>query len=112
MENRYDDMPEELAKKLEAISKLTPEDLARMQEEALKQAQDTLSKLTPEERREAEIKAQQMMEEDKRSMQEMLDRARAIAGEPQDKPVPRFCSNCGTPVSGGKFCTNCGHPLT
>ncbi|MBR3243391.1 MAG: hypothetical protein IKF90_11960 [Parasporobacterium sp.] len=117
MEDRSHNIPEDLAKQQEAISRLTPEDLAKMQEEALKQAQEALSKLSPEERREAEIKAQKMMEEDMRSMQEMLDQAKAIAGEsadkpvPKDKPVSKFCTNCGFPVSGGKFCSNCGQPL-
>lgn len=25
--------------------------------------------------------------------------------------LPKFCPNCGTPVSGGKFCTECGQKL-
>ncbi len=25
--------------------------------------------------------------------------------------APAFCSQCGTPASGGKFCSNCGQPL-
>jgi hypothetical protein len=26
-------------------------------------------------------------------------------------PIPKFCSNCGTPTSDGSFCSNCGQKL-
>ena len=33
------------------------------------------------------------------------------SAKPEEKSGPRFCSNCGAPVSGGKFCSQCGAPL-
>lgn len=28
--------------------------------------------------------------------------------EDKAQPIPKFCTNCGTPISGVNFCTNCG----
>lgn len=30
---------------------------------------------------------------------------------PQEKKVPNFCTNCGTPTNGGNYCGNCGQKL-
>lgn len=98
----------------------TPEELAKMMEEAQKQALETWNKLTPEEQAKATAEAQRMMEEEARKHQEMMDtinrisaesKAKEAAKNAQDAQKPKFCPNCGTPVSGGKFCGNCGQAL-
>ncbi|MBR5659769.1 MAG: hypothetical protein IKX10_10285 [Lachnospiraceae bacterium] len=95
----------------------TPEELMKMQEEALKKAQETWNKLTPEEQAKATAEAQRMMEEEARKHQEMMDTISRISAQSkaketaQDAQKPKFCPNCGTPVSGGKFCGNCGQAL-
>ena len=92
---------------------LSPEELEKMLEKAKKEAQAMLDKMTPEERERAEIEAKKLVEEDKASMQKLIDDAAKIAAESSHKAkeMPKFCMNCGAPVSGGKFCTHCGSPL-
>lgn len=41
---------------------------------------------------------------------QILTAAPEVPEEPKE-PAPKFCSNCGTPVEGGKFCQNCGSKL-
>ncbi len=92
----------------------TPEELAKIQEEALKKAQETWNKLTPEEQAKASENAQRMLEEEMRKHQEMMDTVNRLIAEKKEKEntsKPKFCSNCGAPVSGGKFCGNCGNAL-
>lgn len=45
--------------------------------------------------------------------QEKIKNASSIFAQmAQDAQLrPKFCTNCGAPVSVGKFCTNCGSPL-
>ncbi len=55
-----------------------------------------------------------MLEEEMRKHQEMMDAVNRIIAEKKEKEntsKPKFCSNCGAPVSGGKFCGNCGNAL-
>ena len=68
-------------------------------------------KMTPEERAQAEARAKKAVEEDEAARKALLDSAAAVLGGDAPKPKPKFCTNCGAPVSGGKFCTNCGSPL-
>lgn len=95
----------------------TPEELVKMQVEALQRAQEALAKLTPEERAQAEEAGKRLLEEEARKHQEMWNTisrssAQSKAKETaQDAQKPKFCPNCGTPVSGGKFCGNCGQAL-
>ena len=107
-----DDMPK--------VPNYTPEELVKLQEEALKKAQETWNKLTPEEQAKATENAQRMMEEEQRKHQEMMDQINRIMAEKKAKETaqpaqsvqkPKFCRNCGAPVSGGKFCSNCGNAL-
>ena len=92
---------------------LSQEELEKLLEKAKKDAQAILDKMTPEEREQAEINAKKLIEEDKASMQKLIDEAAAVAAGnfPNAKEKPKFCSNCGAPVNGGKFCTYCGSPL-
>ena len=92
---------------------MSPEELQRQLEEAKRKLQEQLDKMTPEERQEAERKAQQLIAEDKKRMQDLVNQAAAVAAGvvPAGKAAPNFCTNCGSPVNGGKFCTSCGHPL-
>ena len=32
-------------------------------------------------------------------------------GTEKEKPAPKFCTECGAKIEGGKFCRECGHPL-
>ena len=89
----------------------TQEELEELVKKAQRELQERLDKMTPEERAQAEIKAQKMIEEDQASMQRMLDTAAKISERSSVKKPPKFCSNCGAPVSGGKFCAYCGSPL-
>ena len=95
----------------------TPEELVKMQEEALKRAQEAFAKLTPEERAQAEEAGKRLLEEEARKHQEMWHTNSRISEQSkaketaQDAQKPKFCPNCGTPVSGGKFCGNCGQAL-
>ena len=92
---------------------MSPEELQQALEEAKRKLQETLDQMTPEEREQAEKKAQQLIAEDQKQMQDLISQAAAVAAGdiPAAKPAPKFCTNCGAPVSGGKFCTSCGHPL-
>ena len=81
-----------------------PEEMARQMEELNKLAQERWEQMSPEERRQGEIEAQKYLEEQAAKTQEII----AFS---ESRRRPKFCTNCGTPVSGGKFCTNCGHPL-
>ncbi len=94
------------------IVNLTPEEMAEMIEKAKRAVQEALDRMTPEERQQAEQRAQAMIEEDKRANQELIDAAARAAALTSGKPRPKFCTNCGAPVSGGKFCSNCGSPLS
>ena len=96
----------------------TPEELAKIQEEALKKAQETWNKLTPEEQAKATVEAQRMLEEETRKHQELMDTVKRFTEERKEREAaqnaqkPKFCNNCGAPVSGGKFCGNCGNALS
>ena len=90
---------------------MTPEELQALLEKAKRDLQEKLDKMTPEERRQAEEKAKAAIEEDRKSMQDLIDSAARAAASFEGKPGPRFCTNCGAPVSGGKFCSYCGSPL-
>ena len=81
-----------------------PEEMMRQMEELNKLAQERWEQMSPEERRQGEIETQKLLEEQKAKTQEII----AFS---ESRRRPKFCTNCGTPVSGGKFCTNCGHPL-
>jgi len=98
---------------MENMKNPSPEELAKMLEKAKRDAQAAFEKLTPEEREQAMRRAQKMMEEDKASMQALLDQAAKVAAGASSGPkaAPKFCTNCGAPVSGGKFCASCGSPL-
>ncbi len=49
--------------------------------------------------------------EQPKDIPEEKEEAKADA-EPNSKPdAPKFCSNCGKPVTGGNFCSNCGYKL-
>lgn len=98
----------------------TPEELAKMMEEAQKKAQEAWDKLTPEEQAQAQENAKKLMEEEERKHKEMMETINRFAAERKAKEAaqnagnaqkPKFCPNCGTPVSGGKFCGNCGNAL-
>ncbi len=91
----------------------SPEELEKMLEKAKREAQALLEKMTPEERERAERKEQELIAEDRASMQKLIDdAAKAAAGSlPTEKEMPKFCTSCGAPASGGKFCTYCGSPL-
>ncbi len=89
----------------------TPEELEKLLEKAKRELQEKLDAMTPEERAKAEAKAQKLIEEDKASMQGLIDSAAEVLNNTEPKRLPKFCSNCGAPVSGGKFCTNCGSRL-
>ena len=91
---------------------ITHEELMELLEKAKREAQERLDKMTPEERQKAEEKAKARIEEDRKSMQELIDAASRAAASSEDKPRPKFCTNCGAPDSGGRFCSNCGSPLT
>ncbi len=91
---------------------MSQEELQKALEEAQRKAQEFMEKMTPEERAQAEIKARELIEADRASMQKLIEDAqRLTAPAPEAKAAPKFCSNCGAPVSGGKFCTNCGSAL-
>ena len=64
---------------------MSPEELAKLQQEKMEEARRQWEALSPEEK--ARIEAEQAPKS------------------------PKFCSHCGSPVSGGKFCSNCGKPL-
>jgi len=92
----------------------TPEELAKMMEEAQKKAQEAWNKLTPEEQAKAAEEGQKLLEEETRKRQEMMDTVNRILADDKKKEEaskPKFCPNCGAPVSGGKFCGNCGQAL-
>ena len=89
----------------------TQEEIQQMLEKAQRDWQAALEKMTQEERAQAKQRAQKMVEEDNARMQALLDNAASVAAGIPSKAKPRFCTNCGAPVSGGKFCTNCGSPL-
>ena len=91
---------------------MTPEELSALVEKAQRDLQEALDRMTPEERQKAEEKAKALIEEDRRSMQELVEQAAKVAASAPEKPGPKFCMNCGAPVSGGKFCASCGHPLS
>ena len=109
----------------EEYLKLSPEEQAKLLEQAQKEAQAAWDKLSPEEQEKAKIEAERLIQESAREHQEMLDMIAKMREEgvrknaaPADgmpasatKPAPKFCTNCGSPVSGGNFCTNCGNPL-
>lgn len=96
---------------METIGNFSREELQKALEKAKKDYEEAMAKLTPEERAQAELRAQKMIEEDQARMQALVDDAAKIAGGFPAKAAPKFCTNCGAPVSGGKFCTNCGSPL-
>ena len=93
------------------IKEPTREELEEMVRKAQKELEERLAQMTPEERRQAEIRAQKMMEEDQAERQRLLDEAAKIAAQPS-VTQPKFCPNCGAPISGGKFCIYCGSPLS
>ena len=89
----------------------SPEEMAELLEKAQKEYLAAMEKLTPEERAQAEMRRQKIVEEENRRLQNIVnDAAKVAAGITSDR-TPKFCTNCGAPVSGGKFCTNCGSPL-
>lgn len=93
---------------------VSQEELEKALEKAKKDLEETLAKMTPEERAQAEAKAQKLIAEDQARTDRMIEQAKAIAAGADPIEVlkkPKFCTNCGAPVSGGKFCTNCGSPL-
>lgn len=92
---------------------MSREEMEKALEKAKREWQETLDRMTPEEREQALRKAQQAVEADDAARQQLLENARRILGDdtPQETPKPKFCTNCGAPVSGGKFCTNCGRAL-
>ena len=94
------------------IPEPTREELEEMVRKAQKDLEERLAQMTPEERREAEIRAQKMMEEDEAERQRLLESAAKIASGSSQTKQPKFCPNCGAPVSGGKFCMYCGSPLS
>ena len=98
---------------MENVSVPSPEEMQKLIEKAQQEVQAALAKMTPEERAQAESRAQKLMEEDRASMQRLMDEAAKVAAGdiPKAKAAPKFCTNCGAPVSGGKFCTSCGSPL-
>lgn len=96
---------------MEQMAPLSREELEKLVEKAQKDLEEALAKMTPEERAQAEARAQKMIEEDRAANQALLDRAAQLRTESPEKPRPKFCTNCGAPVRGGKFCTNCGSPL-
>ena len=93
------------------IRNYTPEELQEMVEKAKRDLQAKLDKMTPEERRQFEIKAQQALKEDEEKRQRLLESAKEILGRSAEKSKPKFCSNCGAPVSGGNICEFCGSKL-
>ncbi len=90
---------------------MSREELEKALEKAKRDAQAMFGKLTPEERARVTAEANRRTEEDRAARQKLLDDARAILAGSEPKRRPKFCPNCGAPVSGGKFCTNCGSPL-
>ncbi len=86
----------------------TPEEMEKLLEKAKNDLQAMLDKMTPEERELAAAKAQKMIEEDQASMQAIMDSAAKVLSDTEPKRAPKFCPNCGAPVSGGEFCTYCG----
>ena len=91
----------------------TPEELQALLEKAQKELQEKLDSMTPEEREQAQLRAQQAIEDDAASMQKLMDdAAKVAAGDiPAQKPVPKFCPNCGAPAGDGNFCQFCGTDL-
>jgi rubrerythrin len=89
------------------------EEMEKALEKAKRDWQARLDQMTPEERAQAQEKAVAAAEADWAAIEQLTARAKSIlAGSaPAEKPKPKFCTNCGAPVSGGKFCTNCGSPL-
>ena len=89
------------------------EELQKLIEKAQRDLEEQLAKMTPEERAAADRKAQKLIEEDRAAKQALIDEAAKVAAGDLSgaKPRPKFCTNCGAPVSGGKFCMNCGSPL-
>ena len=96
-----------------AANEPSREELEKALEKAKRDAQELWEKLTPEERERAAAATRSRIAEDQASMQKLLEDARAVAAgaAPQERRAPKFCTNCGAPVSGGKFCRNCGSPL-
>ena len=99
------------AERMETMAEPSREELEKLLEKAQKDYQEALEKLTPEERAQAELRAKKLVEEDQARLQALVDDAAKAAAAIPAKPKPKFCTNCGAPVSGGKFCTNCGSPL-
>ncbi|MBQ3417328.1 MAG: hypothetical protein IJH32_05805 [Ruminococcus sp.] len=93
------------------IQEPTREELEELVRKAQKELEERLAQMTPEERREAEIRARKMIEEDEAKRQRLLDFAAKISAKPS-ATQPKFCPNCGAPISGGKFCIYCGSPLS
>ncbi len=87
------------------------EELARMLEKAQKEYLAALEKMTPEEREQAEATRKRLAKEETARLRSLAEDAAKLAVRTPPKTTPKFCTNCGAPVSGGKFCTNCGSPL-
>ena len=88
----------------------TRKEMEQLLEKAKREYEAIREKMTPEEREQADIKAQKMIEEDQARIQEILDSAARITAQTAPKTLPKFCGNCGAPVSGGTICEYCGLP--
>lgn len=92
---------------------ITAEELRELTERAQREAKEAWEKLTPEERARAEAEAAKLMEKETKKLHEEMEKAAEFRRrhEAERAPRPKFCTNCGAPVSGGNFCTECGHML-
>ena len=99
--------------KYERFRKMSPEEMQQIMAATVKEAEKMMAKLTPEQRKKAEEEAKRMLEEETRKREALMAQVREIqnGAEKDQKSRPRFCGNCGAPVTDGNFCGNCGAPI-
>ena len=101
---------------------MTSDKYKEFYEKKMKEAQEAWDKLTPEEKQKAEEEGKKLYEQKLaeshsqwEEMQKLIakrEAERAKQNSGAEAPVlPKFCTECGAPVTGGKFCTECGHKL-
>ena len=96
-------------REMKKIKEPTREELEKMVEKAQRELQERLDKMTPEEREQFEINAKKLIENDRAYLNDLIQSASKIAAPQENRP--KFCPNCGAPVSGGNFCMYCGGKL-
>lgn len=99
---------------------MTPDEYKEFYEKAMKEAREAWDKLTPEEKAKAEVEGKKLYDEKLAEARSQWDQMQKLIAEREAKrakqaegaPVlPKFCTECGAPVAGGRFCTECGHKL-